>query len=432
VLLLRGLQRRFKSGAGELLVLDGVDFEIQPGEIVGLVGPSGSGKSSLLHAAGLLEQPSGGEVLLAGVSGWDLNDAGRAALRRANIGFVYQFHHLLPEFSALENVALPALIGGKPNDQTRAEAQRLLSSLGLKERLDHRPSQLSGGEQQRVAIARALVNRPLLILADEPTGNLDPDTAEAVFNALSHLVRAEGTSAIIATHNYELARFMDRVVGLSHGKLVELDPRRAIEPQLSASPRSATSSAITESLPAPRLYPWARFWAKQLDFALHWMSVGLAVGFALTLLPRLFGLSLEGLWWAPYLVAAATVLSFPLIDALWVSATGSSPGRLAFRFRVQRRNGDKPSFNNALARAWTCLFFGQGLTLGLIWLLTCWASYSNLQQHGASLWDRDAGTEVVHRGPAWWSWFVLACWIGMVGLGAWAVAQPLSAQSLGF
>lgn len=217
---LRGLERRFKSGDGELVVLNGVDLEVMPGEIVGLVGPSGSGKSSLLHAAGLLEQPSGGEVLMGGVSVWDLNDEGRTRLRRDNIGFVYQFHHLLPEFDALYNVAVPALIAGRKRREALGEAKRLLVSLGLGERLHHQPAQLSGGEQQRVAIARAMVNTPILILADEPTGNLDPDTSTIVFQALSSLVRNEGAAALIATHNFELTKYMDRVMGLDHGKLV--------------------------------------------------------------------------------------------------------------------------------------------------------------------------------------------------------------------
>lgn len=220
---LHELRRAFRSGYGELVVLDGVNLEILPGEIVGLVGPSGSGKSSLLHAAGMLERPSDGEVWVNGAAAWNLDDAGRTALRRAHIGFVYQFHHLLPEFDALENVALPALIAGREKAKAHVEAERLLSQLGLGQRLRHRPAQLSGGEQQRVAIARALINKPSLILADEPTGNLDPDTSKIVFEALSNAVRTEGAAALIATHNLELTRFMDRVMALDHGKLV---PRR--------------------------------------------------------------------------------------------------------------------------------------------------------------------------------------------------------------
>ena len=221
VLELRGLRRRFTSGDRELHVLNGVDFELRAGEIVGLVGPSGSGKSSLLHAAGLLERPSDGQVLIAGVSAWELGDRERTKLRRAEIGFVYQFHHLLAEFDALDNVALPAMIAGAHRSSARAEARRLLITLGLKDRVHHQPSQLSGGEQQRVAIARALVNQPAIMLADEPTGNLDPDTSKLVFEALYELARSEGVAALIATHNMDLTRYMDRVMALDHGKLVQ-------------------------------------------------------------------------------------------------------------------------------------------------------------------------------------------------------------------
>ncbi|MEZ6021837.1 MAG: ABC transporter ATP-binding protein [Hyphomonadaceae bacterium] len=202
-------------------MLDGVDLDIMSGEIVGLIGPSGSGKSSLLHAAGLLERPSGGEVDIAGVSGWDLGDEARSEIRRLKIGFVHQFHHLLPEFDAIHNVALPALIAGRPRREAMADAERLLGVMGLSARTQHQPAQLSGGEQQRVAIARAMVNRPALILADEPTGNLDPDTSGVVFDALLNLVRNEGAAALIATHNHELTKFMDRVMTLDHGKLVQ-------------------------------------------------------------------------------------------------------------------------------------------------------------------------------------------------------------------
>lgn len=220
VLRLIGLERRFKSGSGELVVLNGVDLEVMPGEIVGLVGPSGSGKSSLLHAAGLLERPSAGEVLVDGALGWTLSDDARTAIRRNQIGFVYQFHHLLAEFDARMNVALPALIAGRPRREALAEAERLLGVMGLSGRLRHQPAQLSGGEQQRVAMARAMINKPVLILADEPTGNLDPDTSTAVFKTLSDLVHTEGAGALIATHNMELTKFMDRVMALDHGKLV--------------------------------------------------------------------------------------------------------------------------------------------------------------------------------------------------------------------
>src|SRR5262245_23887793 len=218
---LRGLERHYQSGDSELIVLDGVDLDILPGEIVGLVGPSGSGKSSLLHAAGLLERPTAGDVQVEGESGWDLSDDGRTAIRRNRIGFVYQFHHLLPEFDAIHNVALPALIAGRRKRASLEEAARLLGLMGLAERIYHQPAQLSGGEQQRVAIARAMINKPALILADEPTGNLDPDTSTVVFAALSELVRNEGAAALIATHNFELAKYMDRVMSLEHHKLVQ-------------------------------------------------------------------------------------------------------------------------------------------------------------------------------------------------------------------
>ena len=220
ILRLDNVSRVYKSGSSDLTVLDGVQLNIAPGEIVGLIGPSGSGKSSLLHAAGMLERPSGGDVWIDGESGWDLSDAARTAIRRNRIGFVYQFHHLLPEFDAIHNVALPALIAGRKRKEAMAEAERLLGIMGLADRIYHQPAQLSGGEQQRVAIARAMINNPILILADEPTGNLDPDTSTVVFAALSELVRNEGAAALIATHNLELAKYMDRVMALDHGKLV--------------------------------------------------------------------------------------------------------------------------------------------------------------------------------------------------------------------
>lgn len=219
---LRGLEQRFRSGEKDLVVLDGADFDLKVGEIVAMIGPSGSGKSSLLHAAGLLERPSGGEVFVGDVSAWALNDAARSELRRSAIGFVYQFHHLLPEFDALDNVALPQIIAGQKQAVARAEAARLLTKLGLAERLTHQPAQLSGGEQQRVAIARAMANHPRVVLADEPTGNLDPHTSESVFHALLDLVRTEGAAALVATHNHELASYMDRTVTLRDGKLVPL------------------------------------------------------------------------------------------------------------------------------------------------------------------------------------------------------------------
>jgi lipoprotein-releasing system ATP-binding protein len=220
ILRLDNVSRVYKSGSSELTVLDGVRLDIAAGEIVGLIGPSGSGKSSLLHAAGMLERPSGGDVWIDGESGWDLSDGERTNIRRNHIGFVYQFHHLLPEFDAIHNVALPALIAGRKRRDAMEEAARLLGVMGLADRIYHQPAQLSGGEQQRVAIARAMINNPILILADEPTGNLDPDTSTVVFAALSDLVRNEGAAALIATHNMELAKFMDRVMALDHGKLV--------------------------------------------------------------------------------------------------------------------------------------------------------------------------------------------------------------------
>ena len=213
--------RTFAEGAGTLEVFKNVSLAIRPGEIVALVGPSGAGKSSLLHMAGLLEMPSGGGVAVSGVNAASLRDRDLTALRRDAIGFVYQAHHLLPEFSALENVMLPAMIAGHSRKQAEVEARRLLEIMGLAARLEHRPSQLSGGEQQRVAIARALANHPKLLLADEPTGNLDPKTASGVFDALVRIVRLEGLAALIATHNYELATKMDRALILDQGRLVD-------------------------------------------------------------------------------------------------------------------------------------------------------------------------------------------------------------------
>ncbi|MBL8557520.1 MAG: ABC transporter ATP-binding protein [Hyphomonadaceae bacterium] len=220
---IRGLERRFASGEGELVILSGVDLDVRAGQMVGLVGPSGSGKSSLLHAAGLLERPTGGAVYVDGVDAWSLSDDARTALRRREIGFVYQFHHLLGEFDALDNVTLPQLIAGRRKRAARDEAARLLTLMGLGQRLHHQPAQLSGGEQQRVAIARALANNPRLLLADEPTGNLDPNTSGSVFQSLFEVARKEGVGALIATHNLELASYMDRVVTLKDGHLVDAD-----------------------------------------------------------------------------------------------------------------------------------------------------------------------------------------------------------------
>jgi len=219
-LVLEGVSRSFSQGRDELRVLDGADLEIRAGEIVALVGPSGAGKSTLLHIAGLLERPDGGEVRIGGLSCGTLSDDRRTQIRRKELGFVYQYHHLLPEFSALENVILPQMIAGVSRRVAALKAGDLLSRLGLAPRASHRPGQLSGGEQQRVAIARALANDPRLLLADEPTGNLDPHTAERVFQELLALVRNSGLAALVATHNPELARHMDRVVRMEDGRLV--------------------------------------------------------------------------------------------------------------------------------------------------------------------------------------------------------------------
>jgi lipoprotein-releasing system ATP-binding protein len=220
VLSIRGLERSYVTGAGKLTVLRGVDLDVQPGEIVGLIGPSGSGKSSLLHAAGLLEHPDAGRITILGRDCSDLPDRDRTRVRLTTIGFVYQFHHLLPEFSALDNVALPQMIAGKSRREAQARAQVLLDELGLAERVNHQPAQMSGGEQQRVAVARALANSPRLLLADEPTGNLDPATSGAVFENLYSLARKSGVAVLVATHNLELARHMDRVFALKDGHLV--------------------------------------------------------------------------------------------------------------------------------------------------------------------------------------------------------------------
>jgi len=217
VLSLRGLSRVYETEGERLVVLEDADFDLFPGELVGLVGPSGSGKSSLLHAAALLEKPTAGSVTIAGRDALALSEAQRTAVRRSQIGFVYQFHHLMPELDALENVALPRRIAGASAAQARADAKERLVALGLEGRLNHRPGQLSGGEQQRVAIARALVNRPAIVLADEPTGNLDPTTSDQVFAALEAACREAGAAALIATHNFALAERMDRVVTLKNG-----------------------------------------------------------------------------------------------------------------------------------------------------------------------------------------------------------------------
>jgi len=220
-LILRGVQRIYRTGAGALPVLRGVDLTLAAGEIVALVAPSGAGKSTLLHLAGLLEKPDAGSVIVEGREAGALSDADRTAIRRDTIGFVYQFHHLLGEFSALENVVLPQMIAGVARRAAAARARELLDAFGLSARLAHLPGKLSGGEQQRVAIARALANRPRVLLADEPTGNLDVATAGGVFEQLLATVRDQGVAALIATHNPDLAARMDRVVRLRDGVVVD-------------------------------------------------------------------------------------------------------------------------------------------------------------------------------------------------------------------
>jgi len=219
VLQTRGLKRSFTQGGVTIEVLRDVNLAVQPGEIVALLGPSGSGKSTLLQAVGLLEGGFEGSIRIAGREASALDDDGRTALRRDTLGFVYQFHHLLPDFNALENVLLPLIIHGADEPTARGRAEELLGKLGLEQRLEHRPAKLSGGEQQRVAVARALANRPPLVLADEPTGNLDEVTADRVLAEFLTLVRGEGSAALIATHNERLAAKMDRVVRLHEGVL---------------------------------------------------------------------------------------------------------------------------------------------------------------------------------------------------------------------
>jgi len=216
---LDNIQRRFKQASGTLDVLRGASLSISAGECVALIGPSGAGKSTLLHIAGLLERPDGGDVLVGGQSCGRMSDGERTATRCRTLGFVYQFHYLLPEFSALENVMIPLMIAGTPRAEARGRARELLRTVGLAPRETHRPARLSGGEQQRVAIVRAIANRPHVLLADEPTGNLDPATADGVFAELMKLVRTTGLAALIATHNPDIAQRMDRVVTLRNGVL---------------------------------------------------------------------------------------------------------------------------------------------------------------------------------------------------------------------
>jgi len=218
---LERLERAYTQGNRRIEVLKGASASFFPGETVALLGPSGAGKSTLLHIAGLLERPDKGAVIINGVECGKLSDSEQTRMRRMEVGFVYQFHHLLPEFSALENVVLPQLILGLTREKAEERGRELLKSLGLDERWDHRPAELSGGEQQRVAIARAVANDPRVLLADEPTGNLDPPTAERVFEQLLSLVRRSGVAAVIATHNLDLAARMDRILRLSDGLLIE-------------------------------------------------------------------------------------------------------------------------------------------------------------------------------------------------------------------
>lgn len=222
VIFLHQVERRYHQGDATLEILKRSELAVWPGQSVALVAPSGSGKSTLLHIAGLLEQPDSGEVYLDGAPTTGLSDAARTRLRRNSIGFVYQAHHLLPEFSAVENVMLPQMIRGLSRTDAETRATELLSYLGLGERLTHRPAELSGGEQQRVAIARAVSNVPRLLLADEPTGNLDPHTSDHVFHALRQLIKASGLTVVLATHNMEIAARMDRRVTLREGQIVEM------------------------------------------------------------------------------------------------------------------------------------------------------------------------------------------------------------------
>ncbi|MCO5730628.1 ABC transporter ATP-binding protein [Rhizobium sp. SSA_523] len=219
ILKLAGVDRHYGQGDTVLSILKGADLELHAGEIVALVAPSGTGKSTLLHLAGLLEHPDSGEIYIDGEACGGLPDERRTAIRRGDIGFVYQFHHLLPEFTALENIMMPQLIGGLAKKEAAERAAQLLDYMRIGHRASHRPAELSGGEQQRVAIARAVANAPLLLLADEPTGNLDPETASYVFDALEALVRQSGLAALIATHNHDLAARMDRRVTIEGGKI---------------------------------------------------------------------------------------------------------------------------------------------------------------------------------------------------------------------
>jgi len=226
VLSLKNVERQYKSGDKILHVLRGINLDLHPGEMTGLIGPSGSGKSTLLHVAGLLEKPDRGEVLFNGKNALTMSDDARTLARRMQLGFVYQFHHLLPELNAVDNVAAPLMINGMSRGKARKRGQELLRQMGLVERDHHRPGQLSGGEQQRVAIARSLANRPKVLIADEPTGNLDPNTSRVVFQNLFDIAKHEGVAVLVATHNVELTSVMDRVLTLHEGRL-EPAPARA-------------------------------------------------------------------------------------------------------------------------------------------------------------------------------------------------------------
>ena len=227
VLKLSSVVRTYRAGENAVDVLKGVDLELSRGELVGLVGPSGSGKSTLLHTAGLLERPDEGTVLLDGEDCLKLNDRQRTLMRRTRLGFVYQFHHLLPEFNAIDNVAAPLYLSGVRRNVARERAVELLEKMGLGHRLNHQPMEMSGGEQQRVAIARALSNRPKILIADEPTGNLDTKTTESVFQQLIETGRTQGLAMLIATHNLALTQYMDRVLTLEEGKLTTFEPAKA-------------------------------------------------------------------------------------------------------------------------------------------------------------------------------------------------------------
>ena len=242
-MVVQGLGRTFHQAGRALAVLKGADLMVRPGELVALVGPSGAGKSTLLHCVGLLERQDEGEIWIEGTATSRLSDRQRTRLRRHTVGFVYQYHHLLPEFSAEENIALPQMIAGVAEKKARQRARELLATIGLEERRDHRPARLSGGEQQRVALARGLANSPSVLLADEPTGNLDPETGHGVFDLLKTMVQGSQLAALIATHNMELASRMDRVLSLESGKVVEValseEQQKAVEARRSPDQEQA-------------------------------------------------------------------------------------------------------------------------------------------------------------------------------------------------